>query len=659
MILDEISVYDFGVFSGRNSAILTPPDESKPITLFGGLNGNGKTTILEAIQLALYGKLATDARQNGTGYEEYLRRAINRHARPSDGAAVEIAFRSTVDGKTRHYRVCRAWSVKGDRVREKLDVFVDDQVDRVLTETWEEQVECFMPARLSSLFFFDGERIEALADPDRSAELLRTAISALLGVDLVDQLGLDLRVLDRRKQKERVAEGSRREIEQFEQHLLDLRTRRNVLVQERGGIEAAAGRARDQVARCEEKLRAAGGGLLDRQHHQEQQRAELEGKLGGVVEQLLRLAAGALPLSLAGTLLAKAIDQAQKEKNAVDAQTVVSTMDERDTQLLKELSKSKTPAPVLKMIKNFFQKDLQRRREVAKVERYLELDDDDHRAADALLGDVLVRHQDDAKQLLTEADSLDVALQAIDRKLAAIPDEDAVSDAIRELNEVQSKLASHEQRLAEIETQVGDIERESQTTTTKLERLLRAGEQAKLDNEKANRFLHHSDRVRETLDRFRTRLVASHVKRLEGLILDGYAALLRKDSLISELKIDEKTCQLAMLSNTGRSLAAERLSAGERQLLAVAMLWGLGRASGRPLPVVIDTPLGRLDTAHRNHLVTRYFPYASHQVVLLSTDEEIDQEYYQKLRSRVGNAYTLEYDESSQSSAIVPGYLWE
>ena len=54
---------------------------------------------------------------------------------------------------------------------------------------------------------------------------------------------------------------------------------------------------------------------------------------------------------------------------------------------------------------------------------------------------------------------------------------------------------------------------------------------------------------------------------------------------------------------------------------------------------MIDTPLGRLDGSHREHLLDRYFPYASHQVVLLSTDTEIDDEAYDRIaqarRSRV------------------------
>jgi DNA sulfur modification protein DndD len=94
-------------------------------------------------------------------------------------------------------------------------------------------------------------------------------------------------------------------------------------------------------------------------------------------------------------------------------------------------------------------------------------------------------------------------------------------------------------------------------------------------------------------------------------------------------------------------------------LLAVALLWGLARAAGQPLPMVIDTPLGRLDGSHREHLLDRYFPHASHQVILLSTDTEIDAEAYDRIRAHVGREYRLEFDPETNATSVQAGYFWE
>jgi DNA sulfur modification protein DndD len=92
--------------------------------------------------------------------------------------------------------------------------------------------------------------------------------------------------------------------------------------------------------------------------------------------------------------------------------------------------------------------------------------------------------------------------------------------------------------------------------------------------------------------------------------------------------------------------------------LATSILWGLAKASGRPLPTIIDTPLGRLDSSHRRHLLERYFPVASHQVILLSTDKEIDETSLKHLQPFVGREYQLMFNESSRSTEIIKGYFW-
>lgn len=118
-----------------------------------------------------------------------------------------------------------------------------------------------------------------------------------------------------------------------------------------------------------------------------------------------------------------------------------------------------------------------------------------------------------------------------------------------------------------------------------------------------------------------------------------------------------ETFEPSLTGRDGKVLPIERLSAGERQLLATSMLWGLARASGRPVPTIIDTPLGRLDSSHRKHLVERYFPNASHQVLLLSTDEEIVGHYHETLKPFIARTYLLAHSEQIGQTQIEEGYF--
>jgi DNA sulfur modification protein DndD len=69
--------------------------------------------------------------------------------------------------------------------------------------------------------------------------------------------------------------------------------------------------------------------------------------------------------------------------------------------------------------------------------------------------------------------------------------------------------------------------------------------------------------------------------------------------------------------------------------------------------------MGRLDSEHRNQLVERYFPHASHQVIILSTDTEIEVKYFKKLQPSVARAYHLNYDESGRMTNVEEGYFWK
>ena len=197
MILKELVLHNVGTFAGKQVLNLEPPSDDKPIVLVGGLNGAGKTTILEAIQLALYGSLAphSSGRRSG-GYEGYLRSLIHRGVSTTEGAAIELSFVAHREGVAHTYRICRSWRSTGASIREipHLVPYVDGKIDQALASTWNEHVETFLPRGIAGLFFFDGEQIEALADMDKSRQVLSSALAALLGLDLVDRLVSDLAV---------------------------------------------------------------------------------------------------------------------------------------------------------------------------------------------------------------------------------------------------------------------------------------------------------------------------------------------------------------------------------------------------------------------------------------------------------------------------------
>ena len=165
MILDQVTLHNFGVYAGVQRVDLTPPSSDKPIVLFGGLNGAGKTTMMDALQLCIFGPAARCAGRDENNYKDFLAGKICKHS-SSGQASVSVVFRCITDSVEICYNVTRSWQYAGSGVSEKLKVTRDHHADKSLTENWSQYVNDIMPVNIAHLFFFDGEKIAAYAAPD-------------------------------------------------------------------------------------------------------------------------------------------------------------------------------------------------------------------------------------------------------------------------------------------------------------------------------------------------------------------------------------------------------------------------------------------------------------------------------------------------------------
>jgi DNA sulfur modification protein DndD len=137
-----------------------------------------------------------------------------------------------------------------------------------------------------------------------------------------------------------------------------------------------------------------------------------------------------------------------------------------------------------------------------------------------------------------------------------------------------------------------------------------------------------------------------------------FRQLLSKGESVVQLSIDPKTYLITIKNDSGQVIRKEALSAGEKEIFAISLLWGLAQTSQLKLPIIIDTPLSRLDSTHRDRIVSNYFPNAGHQVIILSTDTEVDKKYYSVLEDHLQDAIHLKYDPQEKLTTIQEGYFW-
>ncbi len=653
MILDTLILENVGIYAGRQEAELSPLP-GRPVVLFGGMNGGGKTTILESLQLAFYGPKARLASRGATPYRDFLRDAIHRGADISEGSAVTVRFRRIVEGETRQYEIKRSWRVGAKGVEEGLQVWCNGEPDDLLTQNWAEYIEGYLPSSIAHLFFFDGEQIKELAEGEHAAEILGTAIQTLLGLDIVDSLENDLKVLERRKRAESLSTEATQQLIRLQGELKLADQEQEAAMQELGSLTNAAGGLAKDLRQAEEAFRKEGGEAFERRHALETSQSNLQRDRQRIVGRLLELSSGPAPLLLVQNSLTGLERFLAKESRVKKARLIYDALEERDRDLLATLDFDDLPRGPRRKVSEWLERDRKAQKALASEEPVLNADPQLAPEVAHMLRSILPALQGEVEAEVAQLNRLDEALLRIQAQQERIP----AADTIAKLQErVAATRLAHREKMTEraaAELRVAASQRHKEQLERQISQLGVENVDERFAEEDRIRLLKHSEKVRGTLAGFRTAMIRKHAARLETLILECFQQLLRKTNLVSGLSIHPETFAITLTGGDGQVLPFARLSAGERQLLATSLLWGLARASGRPIPTVIDTPLGRLDSSHRHHLVERYFPVASHQVILLSTDEEIAEEYHEGIQSHLARQFLLNHDEALGGTAIVP-----
>ena len=143
---------------------------------------------------------------------------------------------------------------------------------------------------------------------------------------------------------------------------------------------------------------------------------------------------------------------------------------------------------------------------------------------------------------------------------------------------------------------------------------------------------------------------------IEKLINDHFRLLLTGHPLIDMITLDE-SYTMSFLDSAGRPIGRSSISSGMKQLAATALLWAMKESAGYDMPVVIDTPLGRIDRSNQTNLLRNYYPKLSHQVIVLPTDAEIDQAKLGMLRPNIWKEYSLKNHDTGESAEIVEDSL--
>ena len=668
MLLTKITLNNYGVYRDKNEFDFRC-DLEKPVILCGGTNGAGKTTLFESILLCLYGISFFDKKLTQKQYHEFLGRKIHRYLGTpvsATEASITVEFQFAHQGKVDEYKVHRMWENDDGKVSEKLTISKLDgdwkALDKIEESQWQSFINELIPRGIAKLFFFDGEKIVEMAQEGNEDVEIKSSFDTLLGLDLVEQLRSDIRVSlsrnlkgDSKKTQEQIElyenekEQADRKIEGLIEHTVELNQDMEKIQKEINIIEA--------------KVSKLGGGFASKRAEFKEKQLILRVKVDQIEDQIRDICSNTLPFMLIPKQLENVQNQLETDqtlfKNTFEKEILESGFAHIQSKVNSkkfwdDLTVDSTiKNELLSKLSNLFEETTEKSSVTEKpLFNFSAID------ISKLIELINKIKNDTGKQLEKSTKKFNETydeLQKVEVSLASVPKDDEIGPLISQLNQMNKDIGVITAKIAEKQNLISTEKALIIHKNIKMRELVTE----KHKNKRKLRGTDIAEKVENVLEEYSQKLRESKLKLLQDYLLQGIQMLIHKDNFIEKVLIDKETFEVTLYRENDDEMLKSELSKGEQQMFATAVLWALAKTSGRPLPFIIDTPLARLDNEHRVSLIEKFFPIASHQVLIFSTDTEVDQNFYPKLQSYITRSYSMIYDSKKGKTTKRDGYFWD
>ncbi|HEK0529360.1 TPA: DNA sulfur modification protein DndD [Proteus mirabilis] len=658
----KLSIENYKSFQFPTEIHFPDSENGKSIFLIGGMNGAGKTSIMESINYCLYG-----------GKADEIFRAINRKEIAKGNAAVSFELTAELDDGS-ELIVKRSWSAgviespKAKDLNERLVVVKDGKRVSVQNQQmWQDFIRATVPPGITQFFFFDGEKIQEIAADDHSEVRLKSSLEAALGIQNINQLSSDLLYL---KQEERkgFVEISDEDLTFKESELKKEQAKYTRLNRERDEIKEDLTAFKEQYDEAKKRFQATFNRdpeSRDAIREAEKRRIQISNRLGQLENEIRGLCEKSLPFSLLGGFFDGIRQQIENERESLQREAIKEHAEELAKKIVRVVE---DPEPIYnerlsdeKMVeleKRIF--NLLREGDAqAATDKLLNLSDRD---AARILQKIEELENSDVfliKPLVEEKQELEVELKKIESSLnsgsATESEQELFGQLQEEMESCATQIGRKTEQLRILEEDILSLEKKVREIEIEIEKLY---EKHNVSKEKSD-FINECDAIAGLLNQFIVRMRKSKVHLLQEKTFEMYKLLSSKSGLIKDITIDEKSYEVKISDRNGHEIKKSGLSAGEKEVFALSLLWGLSQTSQLNLPIIIDTPLSRLDSTHRDNIIRNYFPNAGDQVIILSTDTEIDENYFKVLESHLSGAASLVFNHQQELTTLKTGYFWE
>lgn len=713
MKINKIALYNFNSYEGLNEFDFTSEDSNKNIILIGGKNGAGKTSLFTAIKIALYGPLSFGYVGVNPKYVAKIKDCINSKSFQKDvvESRVQISVSLMVEREVKEYEITREWDYTKQKLEEKYYVKTEGRLlDEQELSYFQNFQQGMIPPDLFEFFLFDGEEVGSIFSTSTYNSYVKNAVYTLCGLDIFEIIrkyttGYAGKALNEDEEKVHAHyEELRKNAEELETSCSDLETQIAADKEELEKVET-------ELIEVETAFKNAGGiteierqSLLKEHSEAEHTKTESLTKIKMFVE-------GLMPFFILRDLTGRISDQLDFEEkgeiyyyvqNKLKRQEIKNTLNENQ-----EVSDDTVDALMEFLLKKFKPKGFKE-----GAQPVHDLSKEDSGRVNAMISAI------DDFDVAAMVALVEKRRAAADRTMeinrilkSSMTDEDAGKFAKKE-NALLKKKDEISSRIRESEIRLTTMKEE---LVAAIQQRNRAFQSVK-ENAQNKHVLELSTGLSQMMGTMLENKLESIKRSLEKLIVEKLQHIYRKNNLITHIEIEDDfqfnlyqnveystTELLYLMKNLGRDVfAAEigkqgmknlcaqykvesvlqlqqalesdkskkkhhlfkridisRLSKGERQIFILSLYWAIIELSGQDIPFVIDTPYARIDANHRKEISEKFFPNISKQVIILSTDEEINEEYYEIIKPYIAKEYLLINDESQNKTTVEEHYFFE
>ncbi len=668
--ISKLEMMNFKRFYGHHSLdLLTDPDNDKNLILIGAENGMGKTSIHEAINYAFYEYPDLPKITTKPDYLTAVSDRLNRKALDNGETEYWVALELSAapQGTQRQLRIERRWEVDQHTRKisgSRLDIFENKRlIDWVGEDAYQDFLRSILPATISPYFFFDGEKIQEFAE-DENFEMMKEGILDILHINVYRTLIKDLKhhVIDSIEKNEvqpyenddlyKLLE----EAERIEAEMQKKQERLEENRREKDEAQVAIKLSDEEIRRIARPGTPKRDALLTERVQIEDALDRIKQSIEDSVDNLPLLMGRSLLVSLEKTLIEEQSnkglfekDEVLKEKLAQIEKEVFSVHQEIPDEFKLSKKQSKLYRELFHDISyNVFEISSEKAKHILHDIGSGERQKIVERISDArAVIPQIVSNLDERERLTNE-------LRTIESQLKASSDDPQISDMLEKSGLLREQLGRLQQEQVEIEA---DLQRLG-ADLAKMRKQIEDRQSKREATTQAKKAIRLAQDAQKALHAFIKKLAPEKLTLLKENFEHMYKLLRKPEDPVHKIEIDKDTWRVILYDNKNRPLEKRVFSAGMKQMYALSLLWALSKASGREFPIVIDTPVGRLDKKNRWAIFEKYLPKAGQQVIVLSTDTEVDLEAAKKLAPHVAKQYRLEYDPTKESTVIRVGYFF-